>query len=61
MQPERTTKHRGTRCEEFANVANTDQVAGRMADVKPVADIIAGMWASCREVLAQTAGRVGLS
>ena len=44
-----------------ASVANTGQVAGRIVDIQPAADIIAEMWASCRGVLAQTAGRVGLS
>ncbi|WP_246398820.1 NAD(P)H-dependent flavin oxidoreductase [Mycobacterium vicinigordonae] len=42
-----------------ASVANTGQVAGRIEDVPPAAEIIAGMWAGCREVLAATADRLG--
>ncbi|MET0698255.1 MAG: nitronate monooxygenase [Mycobacterium sp.] len=34
-----------------ASVANTGQVAGRITEVRPVADIIAEMWAGCRDVL----------
>ncbi|OBK15851.1 NAD(P)H-dependent flavin oxidoreductase [Mycobacterium asiaticum] len=40
-----------------ASVANTGQVAGRIEDLPPAADIIAGMWAGCQQVLAATAGR----
>lgn len=40
-----------------ASVANTGQVAGRIEDLPPAADIIKGMWAGCREVLAATADR----
>jgi enoyl-[acyl-carrier protein] reductase II len=35
-----------------AGVANTGQVAGRIADIAPAADIINGMWAGCRDALA---------
>lgn len=42
-----------------ASVANTGQVAGRIDDLPPAADIIAGMWAGCRQVLAATAERLG--
>lgn len=42
-----------------ASVANTGQVAGRIDDLPPAADIIEQMWAGCREVLAATARRVG--
>ncbi|HXA88754.1 MAG TPA: nitronate monooxygenase, partial [Mycobacterium sp.] len=42
-----------------ANVANTGQVAGRIEDLPPAAEIIKQMWAGCREVLAATAGRLG--
>lgn len=38
-----------------ASVANTGQVAGRIDEIKPVGDIIAEMWAGCREVLARAA------
>jgi enoyl-[acyl-carrier protein] reductase II len=44
-----------------ANVANTGQVAGRIEDIPPAADIIKQMWAGCREVLAATADRLGPS
>jgi enoyl-[acyl-carrier protein] reductase II len=40
-----------------ASVANTGQVAGRIEDLPPAADIIKGMWTGCREVLAATADR----
>jgi enoyl-[acyl-carrier protein] reductase II len=40
-----------------ASVANTGQVAGRIDDLPPAADIIKGMWTGCREVLAATADR----
>jgi enoyl-[acyl-carrier protein] reductase II len=40
-----------------ASVANTGQVAGRIDDLPPAADIIKGMWTGCREVLAATAHR----
>ncbi|OBG55100.1 MULTISPECIES: nitronate monooxygenase family protein [unclassified Mycobacterium] len=42
-----------------ASVANTGQVAGRISDLPPAADIIERMWVGCREVLADTAGRLG--
>ncbi|MBI2693920.1 NAD(P)H-dependent flavin oxidoreductase [Mycobacterium nebraskense] len=42
-----------------ASVANTGQVAGRIQDLPPAADIIKRMWAGCREVLAATADRLG--
>jgi len=41
-----------------ASVANTGQVAGRIDDLPRAADIIARMWAGCREVLAATADRL---
>lgn len=41
-----------------AGVANTGQVAGRIADIRPAAEIIAEMWAGCSDVIAATAGRV---
>ncbi len=34
-----------------ASVANTGQVAGRIADIRPAAGIIAEMWTGCRDVL----------
>lgn len=42
-----------------ASVANTGQVAGRIEDLPPAADIIRQMWTGCREVLAATANRLG--
>jgi enoyl-[acyl-carrier protein] reductase II len=42
-----------------ASVANTGQVAGRIEDIPPAADIIKQMWIGCREVLAATADRLG--
>jgi enoyl-[acyl-carrier protein] reductase II len=42
-----------------ASVANTGEVAGRIEDIPPVADIIERMWTGCREVLAATANRFG--
>ncbi len=42
-----------------ASVANTGQVAGRIEDIRPAADIIKQMWTGCREVLAATADRFG--
>jgi enoyl-[acyl-carrier protein] reductase II len=42
-----------------ASVANTGQVAGRIEDIRPAAEIIKQMWAGCREVLVATADRVG--
>ncbi|OCB28102.1 2-nitropropane dioxygenase [Mycobacterium malmoense] len=44
-----------------ASVANTGQVAGRIQDLPPAADIIEGMWAGCREALAGAADRLGPS
>jgi enoyl-[acyl-carrier protein] reductase II len=41
-----------------ANVANTGQVAGRIDDLRPAAEIIKEMWTGCREVLAATADRL---
>lgn len=35
-----------------ASVANTGQVAGRIEDLPPAAEIIERMWSGCREVLA---------
>lgn len=40
-----------------ASVANTGQVAGRIDDLPPAAEIIKQMWTGCREVLAATADR----
>ncbi len=42
-----------------ASVANTGQVAGRIEDIRPAADIIAQMWGECRRVLAVAADRLG--
>lgn len=42
-----------------ASVANTGQVAGRIQDLPPAADIIKEMGRGCREVLAATSERVG--
>ncbi|OBG32813.1 2-nitropropane dioxygenase [Mycobacterium alsense] len=42
-----------------ASVANTGQVAGRIDDLPPAADIIKRMWAGCRDVLAETVDRLG--
>jgi enoyl-[acyl-carrier protein] reductase II len=42
-----------------ASVANTGQVAGRIDDIPPAADIIKQMWTGCREALAATADRFG--
>ena len=41
-----------------ASVANTGQVAGRIDEIPPAADIIKQMWSGCRDVLAATAGRL---
>ena len=41
-----------------ASVANTGQVAGRIDEIRPAADIIGEMWAGCRDVLTATAARV---
>src|SRR6201996_8913227 len=38
-----------------ASVANTGQVAGRIDELPPAADIIEHMWTGCRELLAATA------
>jgi enoyl-[acyl-carrier protein] reductase II len=40
-----------------ASLANTGQVAGRIRDVRPVAEIIEEMWNDCRRVLDETARR----
>lgn len=37
-----------------ASVANTGHVAGRIADIRPAAQIIGEMWAGCRELLTAT-------
>lgn len=42
-----------------ASVANTGQVAGRIADLRPAAEIITEMWDGCRTVLAEAADRMG--
>src|ERR1700758_2077857 len=42
-----------------ASVANTGQVAGRIEDIPPAADIIKQMWTGCRRALAATADRLG--
>jgi enoyl-[acyl-carrier protein] reductase II len=42
-----------------ASVANTGQVAGRIQDIPPAADIIKQMWTGCHEELAATANRLG--
>jgi enoyl-[acyl-carrier protein] reductase II len=42
-----------------ASVANTGQVAGRIDDIPPAADIIKQMWTGCRQVLAATVDRLG--
>lgn len=44
-----------------ASVANTGQVAGRIGDVRPAGEIIAEMWAGCREILTATARRAQLT
>ncbi|WP_205873152.1 NAD(P)H-dependent flavin oxidoreductase [Mycobacterium camsae] len=41
-----------------ASVANAGQVAGRIDDLPPAADIIARMWSGCRQVLAATVDRL---
>jgi enoyl-[acyl-carrier protein] reductase II len=41
-----------------ASVANTGQVAGRIDEILPAAEIIKEMWSGCREVLAATADRL---
>jgi enoyl-[acyl-carrier protein] reductase II len=40
-----------------ASVANTGQVAGRIDDLPPAAEIIKRMWTGCSEVLAAAADR----
>jgi enoyl-[acyl-carrier protein] reductase II len=40
-----------------ASVANTGQVAGRIDDLLPAADIITQMWTGCSDVLAEAARR----
>jgi enoyl-[acyl-carrier protein] reductase II len=42
-----------------ASVANTGQVAGRIEDIRPAAEIITQMWSECRQVLAAAAMRLG--
>ena len=41
-----------------ASVANTGQVAGRIEDIRPAAEIITQMWSECRQVLAAAADRL---
>jgi enoyl-[acyl-carrier protein] reductase II len=41
-----------------AGVANTGQVAGRIGEIKPAAEIIAEMWAGCRDALGAAAARL---
>jgi enoyl-[acyl-carrier protein] reductase II len=41
-----------------ASVANTGQVASRITDLRPAAEIIDTMWRGCRDILTTTAGRV---
>jgi enoyl-[acyl-carrier protein] reductase II len=41
-----------------ASVANTGQVAGRITDVRPAAEIITRMWSDCRRVLATATDRL---
>lgn len=41
-----------------ASVANTGQVAGRIEDIRPAAEIITQMWTQCRRVLAAAADRL---
>ncbi|MGP0080654.1 NAD(P)H-dependent flavin oxidoreductase [Mycobacterium sp.] len=40
-----------------ASVANTGQVAGRIEDIRPAAEIITQMWSECRRVLVAAADR----
>ena len=42
-----------------ASLANTGQVAGRIDDVRPVAEIMGEMWAGCRAALDAGATRMG--
>jgi enoyl-[acyl-carrier protein] reductase II len=42
-----------------ASVANTGQVAGRITEIRPVAEIISEMWDSCQIALAEAAKRLG--
>jgi enoyl-[acyl-carrier protein] reductase II len=44
--------------EMAAGVANTGQVAGRIADIRPAAEIIAEMWAGCSDVIAAAVQRL---
>ncbi len=41
-----------------ASVANTGQVAGRIDDLRPAADIISEAWHGCRDALGATAARL---
>ncbi|MGO9746153.1 MAG: NAD(P)H-dependent flavin oxidoreductase [Mycobacterium sp.] len=41
-----------------ASVANTGQVAGRIEDIRPAAEIITQMWSECRRVLVAAADRL---
>ena len=42
-----------------ASLANTGQVAGRITEIRPVADIIGEAWAGCRAALAAAEARLG--
>jgi enoyl-[acyl-carrier protein] reductase II len=42
-----------------ASLANTGQVAGRIESVKPVAEILRGMWDGCLDELSDARGRMG--
>lgn len=42
-----------------ASLANTGQVAGRIASVRPVAEVIGEMWSGCRDALDAGRARLG--
>ncbi len=42
-----------------ASLANTGQVAGRIESVKPVAEILRGMWDGCLDELSDARNRIG--
>lgn len=42
-----------------ASVANTGQVAGRIADLRSAGEIVTQMWKGCRDALTAAAARVG--
>ncbi|MHB8467479.1 MAG: NAD(P)H-dependent flavin oxidoreductase, partial [Acidimicrobiales bacterium] len=44
-----------------ASLANTGQVAGRIHDLRPVAEIITDMWRGCLEALADGRRRLGVT